>query len=186
MEAAILSGSIRPGRQSHRLACYLQAQMITKGWSVSLIDLKNHALPVFGSDLPDQARLHVEDITARLKAAHAVVFVTPEYLSNIPAALKNVLEYCGSTLTAKVAGIASASASKFGGLHASNSLQLTLLNLGAYLAPRRLLAPEIHLAFNEDGTPRQDELREQAGKFIETLSAYTRLIHNEMLPHEVK
>ena len=173
MEVSILLGSIREERKSHRLAYYLKDQMITKGVNVNLIDLKNYPLPIFGSVISDEEKKRAEEISAALKSAQAVVIVTPEYHSNIPAALKNVLEYCGLNLIGKVTGIASASASKFGGLHASNNLQIALLNMGAYPASKRLLVPEIHFAFNQDNEPVQNEMKEQVEKFITELLSYT-------------
>ncbi|WP_217603624.1 NADPH-dependent FMN reductase [Chitinophaga sp. GbtcB8] len=180
MEVSILLGSIREERKSHRLAYYLKDQMIAKGVSVNLIDLKNYSLPVFGSVISNEEKKRVEEISTFLKSAQAVVIVTPEYLSNIPAALKNALEYCGLNLISKVTGIASASASKFGGLHASSNMQITLLNLGAYPAPRRLLVPEIHFAFNQDNEPVQNEMKEQVERFISELLSYADLLENKV------
>lgn len=179
MEVSILLGSIREERKSHRLAYYLKDQLVAKGVTVNLIDLKNYPLPIFGSAISDEERKSVEEISARLKSAQAVVIVTPEYHSNIPAALKNIFEYCGLNLIGKVTGIASASASKFGGLHASNNLQIALLNLGAYPASRRLLVPEIHFAFNQDNEPVQNEMKEQVERFLSELLSYTDLHENK-------
>lgn len=172
MTVSILLGSIRQERQSHRLALYLKNQMMAKGEAVNLIDLKDYSLPLFGSPVSEKEVKKVEDISRLLKSSHAIIIVTPEYHSNIPAALKNVMEYSGINLIGKVVGIASASATRFGGVNASNILQITLLNLGAHLLSRRLLVPEIHLAFNQENEPVQDDIREQADKFLKELLFY--------------
>ena len=180
MEVSILMGSIRPERQSHRLAYYLKDQMLEKKVTVNLIDLRNYSLPLFGSAISEEQVKNVEEISRLLKNSHAVIIVTPEYHSNIPAALENILEYCGRNLIGKVTGIASASATKFGGLQASNNLQITLFNMGACPASGRLLVPEIHIAFNRDYEPVQNEIKEQAEKFLTEILSYTNLLQSRV------
>jgi NAD(P)H-dependent FMN reductase len=180
MKLSILLGSVRKERQSHRLAYFIKDQMMKKGVIVNLIDLKNYSLPIYGSSISDEETKSVETISGLLKSSQAVIIVTPEYHSNIPAALKNIMEYCGINLIGKVTGIASASATRFGGVNASNILHITLLNLGAYLPSRRLLVPEIHLAFNQNNEPVQNEIREQAEKFLDELLSYTNLLENKV------
>lgn len=185
MKVTILSGSIRQERKSHRLAYYLKNQMMKMGVAVNLIDLKNYSLPLFGSAISEEEGKRVEEISNTLKNSQAVIIVTPEYHSNISAALKNVLEYCGINLVGKVTGIASASATQFGGVNASNTLQITLLNLGAYPVSRRLLVPEIHLAFNQDNEPVRSEIKEQVEKFLDELLSYTNSLKNKVSPAHV-
>ncbi len=176
----ILLGSIRQERKSDRLAYYLKDQLIQRGATVNLVDMKNYSLPIYGSTISEGEEKNVKAISSMLKSSQAVIIVTPEYHSNIPAALENVLEYCGRDLIGKVIGIASASATKFGGLQASNNLQITLLNMGAYPASKRLLVPEIHFAFNLDNQPVQNEIKEQAEKFLDELSSYANLLINKV------
>lgn len=180
MKIAILLGSIRHDRQSHRLAFYLKNELTEKGLDVNFIDLQQFSLPVFGEQVSEEQGNTIEAITNLLKNSHKVVIVTPEYHSNISAALKNVIEYCGTALSGKVVAVASASASKFGGLHASDILQITLLNLGAQLSSKRLLVPEIHFAFNENFQPLQNEIKEQAEKFLNALTAHTKISHGTL------
>lgn len=180
MEVSILLGSIRRERQSHRLAYYIKDQLSGKGVTVNLIDLKNYSLPLFGSIISNEERKSVDEISTFLKGSQAVVIVTPEYHSNISAALENILEYCGRDLIGKVTGIASASATKLGGIHASNNLQIALLNLGAYTTSRRLLIPEIHFAFNQDNEPVQDETKYQVERFVSELLSYTSLLKDKI------
>lgn len=182
MEISILLGSIRKERQSHRLAYYLKNQLVAKGETVNLIDLKNYSLPLFGSAISEDEVKNIEEIRGLLKSPQAVIIVTPEYLSNISAALKNILEYCGITLVGKVIGIASASATQFGGMNASNILQIALLNINAYPVARRLLVPKIHLAFDQDNEPVQSEIKEQVEKFLNELLSYTNALENKVAP----
>ncbi|HVU56452.1 MAG TPA: NAD(P)H-dependent oxidoreductase [Puia sp.] len=167
MEVSILLGSIRIERQSHRLAYYLRDQVTERGATVNMIDPKDYPLPLFGSAVSEEGMRNLEEIKGMLKSSKVIIIVTPEYLSNISAALKNVLEYCAFDLVGKVIGIAAASATKFGGLHASNNLLIMMHNLGAHVAPRKLLVPEIHFAFDKDNRPAQHEIREQVEKFLE-------------------
>lgn len=180
MEISILLGSIRQERQSHRLAYYLKNQIMSRGENVNLIDFKNYSLPLYGSVISEEEVKKVEAIIGMLRSSQAIIIVTPEYHSNISAALKNVMEYCGIDFVGKVTGIASTSTSRFGGVHASNTLQITLLNIGRYLLPRRLLVPEIHHAFDQDNEPVRDEIREQIEKFLNELLSYTNFMKNKV------
>lgn len=183
MEIAIVLGSTRQGRQSHRLAYYLQAQLLKNGATVHLIDLKDYALPLFGIALSIEQQKSVEEISALMKRSQAVVIVTPEYHSNISAATGNALEHCGLNLVGKVTAIAAASATQFGGVHAANNLRITLLNLGTHLCSKRLLVPEIHTAFTQDNIPVKEEIKNQAAQFISELLLYAGLIKDTAL-HE--
>ena len=180
MEVSILLGSIRQERKSDRLAYYLKDQLIKRGVAINLIDLKDYTFPLYGSAISKEEEKSVEEIRRMLKNSQAVIMVTPEYHSNISAALKNALEYCGLNLIGKVVGIASASATRFGGVNASNTLQITLLNLGAYAASKRLLVPEIHLAFNQENEPVQNIIKEQAEKFLNELISYTNTLKGKV------
>ena len=180
MKVAIIIRKYKARKKKHRLAYYLKNQMMEKEVTVNLIDLKNYPLPVFGSAISEEQTKSVEEIGSTLKSSQAVIIVTPEYHSNISAALNNALEYCGMSLIGKVTGIASASATQFGGVQASNTLQITLLNLGAYPVSRRLLVPEIHLAFNQDNEPVRTEIKEQVEKFLNEMLSYANAIQNKV------
>lgn len=181
MEIVIVLGSIRQARQSHRLAYYLQTQLLKKGADVQLLDMKDFPLPLFGSEISGEQKNSVDEISVLLKRSQAVIIVTPEYHSNISAVAKNLLEYCGLNLIGKVTGIAAVSAAKFGGLHAANNLSIALLNLGAHLCPKRLLVPEIHTAFTQDNTPVNEEIEKQAAHFITELISYADLVKDKLL-----
>lgn len=162
MKIAIIIGSIRLGRQSHRVAHYLEQQLTDSRQETDLIDLAETPLPL----LEERVGLHPElpqtalDLSRRLYAADAVILVTPEYHGSFSGVLKNALDYFYAEFSRKAIGVAAVSAGKMGGINASNHLQHVILSMGAFPLPSKLLVPEIYGAFNE----RHDLVNEQTSK----------------------
>jgi azobenzene reductase len=169
MKVAILTGSVRPGRESHKAAYYLKNKLSERNVETDLIDIIDYPLPVMGhhndgnADIPELVR----DLSDRLHAADAIIFVTPEYHGSISGALKNTLDYFWSEFSKKPIGVAAASAGKFGGINASNQLQHVILSLGAYPVPRKLLVPEVQTAFDNSYTPQNDQLIRSTETFLD-------------------
>lgn len=61
------------------------------------IDRKLHVLPLFHSNVAETHRHHADAFIKSLDEADAILISTPEYLHNIPAALKNAFEWCYTT-----------------------------------------------------------------------------------------
>jgi azobenzene reductase len=95
MKIAILIGSIRQGRQSQKIAHYLQRQLQAKGLHIDLIDLAENQLPMLEERVGRHPQLpqEVHDLSTRLHAADAVIMVTPEYHGSFSGVLKNALDY---------------------------------------------------------------------------------------------
>lgn len=91
MTIAIISASVRTGRNSHRVALYFQ-NYITEHIiaTVKILDLNDYKFPIFDERLrflknpPTQVLEFAEEI----KNADAIIIVTPEYNGGYPASLK--------------------------------------------------------------------------------------------------
>ena len=170
MKTAILSGSVRNGRHSHKIAYYLERQLEDRGIKADLIDLRENPLPVFGEPTGqnDQLPGHVRDLGRRLDQADAILLVTPEYHGSFSGALKNALDYFWSEFSKKPIGVATASAGRMGGINASTQLQHVILSLGAYALPAKLIVPEISNAFyDESYEPRNERIIKSTNKFLD-------------------
>jgi NAD(P)H-dependent FMN reductase len=169
MKIAILNGSIRPERQSIKLAAYLENQLVERGIEVELIDLAVHPLPMYGA--PDtSSELYADSvflIGERFKAADAMIFVTPEYHGTYSGVMKNALDYYWAEFNKKPIAVATASAGKMGGINASTQLQHLILSLGSYALPLKLLVPEVQNAFNEGNNPVDQETQRQTKRFLD-------------------
>jgi NAD(P)H-dependent FMN reductase len=94
----IVVGSIREGRIGLPIAEWVRAEAEKTGrFEVDFVDLKELALPFM--DEPNHPRLqkythqHTKDWSARVDAADAYIFVTPEYNWSFSPALKNAIDY---------------------------------------------------------------------------------------------
>lgn len=168
MKIAILLGSVRLGRQSHKAAWYLQKEIGKQGIETDLIDLAEDPLPIFRERInnnPEPPEKAIE-IGRRLSKADAILMVTPEYHGSITGALKNAIDYYRDEFRKKPIGVVTTSTGAFGGINASTQLQHIILSVGGYPVPLKLLVPRIHQAFNDSFEPQNDAIIKSAGRFL--------------------
>ncbi|MBS0032177.1 NADPH-dependent FMN reductase [Chitinophaga sp. 22321] len=169
MKIAILIGSIRQGRQSQKIAHYLQDRLQADDLDIDLIDLAETPLPMLEERVGKHPQLPqvVQELSNRLHSADAVIMVTPEYHGSFSGVLKNALDYFYSEFSRKVIGIVTVSAGKFGGINAATQLQQVILSLGAFALPTKLLVPEVYGAFNATHELTNEHTLRSAQKFID-------------------
>lgn len=96
MKIAIISSSVRIGRQSHKVAVELQRKLMQKediDIHANLIDLADYQIPHMESVLakhPDPPQDLVK-IGEQLQEADAIIFVSPEYNGGYSSALNNLV-----------------------------------------------------------------------------------------------
>lgn len=109
---AIVTGSIRPGRQSLNVATWVKsiADQRTDA-EFEIVDIAEFELPVWDEAVPPAwgpgAKAHSKAWSARMDEFDGFVFVVSEYNHSITGALKNALDYLGPELTNKAAGFVS-------------------------------------------------------------------------------
>jgi NAD(P)H-dependent FMN reductase len=108
----IIVGSVRPGRVGLAIAEWVRAEAEKTGrFEIDFVDLVELALPFM--DEPKHPRLrqytkqHTLDWSARVDAAEAFIFVTPEYNYSFSPALKNALDFLGNEWWRKPLGFVS-------------------------------------------------------------------------------
>jgi chromate reductase len=100
--------------------------------------------PLFNSDLEADLPEPVRDFKARIKAADAILIVTPEYNYSIPGYLKNALDWASrpfpdNSFNDKPAAIISGS----NGMLAGSRAQYALRQVGVFLNLHFLNKPEV-------------------------------------------
>lgn len=141
----IVVGSVRPVRVGPVVAEWVRAEaQKAGGWEIDYVDLAELALPFM--DEPNHPALrkytkqHTLDWSARVDAADAVVFVSPEYNHSFSPALKNALDFLAQEWWRKPYGVVS-----YGGISAGTrgitALEPVLVQLGMLRASAEVELP---------------------------------------------
>ncbi len=166
---AVILGSLRNNSNSERIARAIAAEA-PKHIAFDIVPIGD--LPFYNQDLetasPPAAWTAFRN---RVKAADAVLFVTPEYNRSVPAVLKNAIDvgsrpYGGSAYAGKPAAVVSSSVGPISGFGANHHLRQSL----AFLDMPTLQQPEMYLGsvgdwFDEDGSVKSEQTRAFLGQF---------------------
>lgn len=153
---AIISSSVRTGRNSHRVALFFKKFIETKNLAtVEILDLNEYQFPVFSERLRNQPDplAQVLDFAKKITNADGVLIVTPEYNGGYPAALKNVVDLLYSEWRRKPIAISTVSDGSFGGMQVITSLQYSLWKIRAWTVPALFPVPKAQEAFDAEGNP---------------------------------
>ena len=177
---AIISGSVRLGRQSHHVAMYLEKFILESGLaSAELIDLKEYNFPVLEERLsrtPDPTPA-MKDFSGRIAKADAVIMVFPEYNAGYPASVKNAIDLLYDEWYHKPIGLASVSSGSFAGLSALSLLQTIFLRIKAIPISSTFPVPNVQNSFDEQGNALDKALSDKrAGAFLKELLWYAEAV----------
>ena len=86
------AGSLRKGSYNRSLLRAAQ-ELVPRDATLEVFDLGG--IPIFNQDLEDQPAETVKEFKAKIRAADAILIVTPEYNYSIPGVLKNAID-CAS------------------------------------------------------------------------------------------
>lgn len=151
---AIISASVRTGRNSHRVALYFKKFIEENNLGTSeILDLNSYNFPVFNERLKYQPSPSQEvlDFANKIKSADGVIITTPEYNGGYPASLKNVVDLLYDEWRRKPIAISTASDGVFGGTQVITSLQFSLWKIRAWTVPAMFPVPKVQSTFDEAG-----------------------------------
>ena len=153
----IFYGSYRSDRQGIRLADFLVRSFRARGADAELIDAKAIGLPMLDrmyKEYPTGAAPEpLERLAGKIRAADAFVFVTGEYNWGQQPGLKNLTDHFLEEWFWPPAAIASYSAGRRAGAHASVAWHGTLSEMGMVVISSTLTVGGIGHAFDEAGEP---------------------------------
>lgn len=153
---AIISASVRAGRNSHRVALYFKKFIEENKLGTSeILDLNSYNFPVFSERLKYQPSPAAEvlDFANKIKSADGVIIVTPEYNGGYPASLKNVVDLLYDEWRRKPIAISTVSDGVFGGTQVITSLQFSLWKIRAWTVSAMFPVPKVQSSFDEGGNP---------------------------------
>jgi chromate reductase, NAD(P)H dehydrogenase (quinone) len=157
-----IGGSLRKGSYNKLLARAAADAARRAGAEVTVVDLKELALPVYDGD--DEEASGLPAGAKRLKKlmveADGFLISTPEYNSSVPGGLKNAIDWASRAegeekellaFRGKSAALFSASPGALGGIRSLAVLRTILSNIGVLVIPQQLALPKAHEAFDEAG-----------------------------------
>jgi chromate reductase len=176
MNVCVLVGSLRKASFSRMLANAL-ISLAPSSLQLDIVEIGQ--LPFYNQDLetnPPPAPWAT--FRQRVKAADAVLFVTPEYNRSVPAVLKNALDvgsrpYGSSVWDRKPGAIVSSSPGAIGGFGANHHLRqsLVFLNVPTMQQPEAYLS-HVDKLFDEQGKVASDGTRKFLQDFMQAFAKW--------------
>ena len=172
---ALLVGSLRKDSINRKLANALR-EMAPQPLALNPVEIGE--LPLFNPDF--EATPHKEWVAFRdrIRAADAVLFVTPEYNRSVPGCLKNAIDvgsrpYGQSVWSGKPGAVISAVPGAIGGFGANHHLRqsMVFLNMPMMQQPEAYIGGADKL-FDAAGKLTVDSTREFLGKFLQAFAAW--------------
>ncbi|HLN33486.1 MAG TPA: NAD(P)H-dependent oxidoreductase [Gemmataceae bacterium] len=158
-----LGGSTRKDSYNKKLVQIAAKGARLAGTEVTLIELRDLALPLFDQDLeaaqgPPPGAIKLK----RLMIEHdGFLISSPEYNSSVTGVLKNAIDWASRpapnepplvAFKGKVATLMSASPGALGGLRGLVHLRAILGNIGVLVLPDQVAVAKAFETFNEDGS----------------------------------
>ena len=175
------AGSLRAGSFNKKLAALAAGAARVAGAEVTVVDLRELALPLFDQDLEDAGGLPegAKKFKALLRASDGFLIASPEYNSSITAALKNALDWASraesddepplAAYRGKVAALFAASPGALGGLRGLVTLRSILGNIGVLVLPDQVAISTAHEAFDDAGQLKDARKAKQVAALAQSL-----------------
>ena len=176
----IAVGSLRRESFNRRLAEALTQHPAAKGNTFAFLEIGT--LPLYNQDDDANPVEAVKNLKQQVRAADAVIFVTPEYNRSVPGVLKNAIDhasrpYGDGAWAGKPAAVIGTSPGAIGTATAQQHLRNILVAVGMPTLP----LPEACIQWKDDliGPDGQiaGKTAEFVGKWLESFLAFARL-HN--------
>ena len=172
---AILVGSLRKASFSRKMAL-AAARLAPSSLKLEIVEIGGLAL--YDEDAEAEAPAGWTAFRAKMKAAQAVLFVTPEYNRSVPGVLKNAIDvgsrpYGASVFNGKPGAVISVSPGVIGGFGANHHLRqsLVFLNVPVMQQPEAYIGGAASL-FDDAGDIVNPGTRDFIGKFMAAFAAW--------------
>lgn len=173
------AGSLRKGSYN-RAALRAAKELAPANVTIEIFELDG--IPPFNQDEEEHPAERVVKFKERIRAADAILMVTPEYNYSVPGVLKNAIDYASrpygdSAWAGKPVAVMGASIGGFGSARAQYHLRQSFIYLNMY----PLNQPEVMISnaarkFDEHGNLTDEPTRDLIRKFLDALVEWT-LLH---------
>ncbi len=172
---AVLVGSLRKDSFNRKIAHAL-AKLAPPSLKLSIVELSD--LSMYNQDLDATPPASWTAFRASIKAADAVLFVTPEYNRSVPAVLKNAIDigsrpYGQSVWSGKPGAVVTSSMGGIGGFGANHHLRqsLVFLNVPVMQQPEAYIGGA-HELFDANGEVVKETTSDFLKAFAQAFAAW--------------
>lgn len=177
-----ISGSLR--KDSYNTATLRAAQALApEGATIETFDIAG--IPIFNQDEETNPSQRVVDFKKAIRAAGAILIVTPEYNYSIPGPLKNAIDqasrpYGDSAWNGKPVALMSASVGTFGGGRAQYHLRqsFVFLNMIAVIQPEVMISAA-QTRFDAKGNLTDEMSKTHIKQLLQNLVTLTKTLKGE-------
>ena len=172
---AVIVGSLRKGSFNRQVAHAL-AELAPAGMKLEIVEIGQ--LPLYNQDSDGNPPAVFTEFRNRIRAADALLFVTPEYNRSVPGVLKNALDvgsrpYGHNAWDGKPGAVVSASIGAIAGFGANHHLRQSLVFLNVPAMPQ----PEAYIGdagklFDSNGKLVDDGTRKFLQGFMQAYGTW--------------
>ena len=174
-----IAGSLR--KASYNKSALRAAQgLCPQGATLETFGLEG--IPLFNQDEERNPPKQVIDLKAKIRAADAILLVTPEYNYSIPGVLKNAIDwasrpYGDSAWNGKPVAVMGASVGAFGTVRAQYHLRqcFVFLNMDAVIQPEVAIG-NASQAFDEQGNLVDETSKKLISQLLQNLAQKARIL----------
>jgi chromate reductase, NAD(P)H dehydrogenase (quinone) len=176
-----LAGSTRSGSFNKKLIALAADAARAEGADVTVVDLRDLALPLFDEDLEAASGLPAgaKKFKTLLRESDGFIIASPEYNSSITPVLKNAVDWASraesegepplAAYRGKVAALCSASPGALGGIRGLVTLRSILGNIGVVVLPDQVCISAAHEAFDDSGKLKDERKTKQITALAKSL-----------------
>ena len=168
MKIEIISGSPRANSITNRIALFIKSYLEQNtDHSAGIIDAREFDLPALQEvwTSVEKTPVKYKPLAVRIFEAEAFILVSPEFNGSYAPAMKNILDHFPKQHR-KPFGIVTGSPGGFGGIRATQQMQLLVAALFGILAPNMLVTPMADKKFDEAGNLLDPAFRKTVDHFM--------------------
>ena len=178
MNILVISGGPRKhGRTA------IAGRFIERTYGFHTLDLSVMEVPMYTGEEEQANDPVVKSLRQSVLEADGVLLISPEYHSAMSGALKNTLDFLGSTqFLHKPVGLIAIAGGGKGGINCLNNMRTVMRGVYANAIPRQLVLDPSTFDYDRDGLIK--EAAEQVDGLVKELQMYTR-IGKEIKEHQM-
>jgi chromate reductase len=153
------------------------AELVPESARLEVFDLEG--IPPFNQDLENNMPENVRGFKAKIRAADALLIVTPEHNYSVPGVLKNAIDwasrpYDDNSFEGKPVAIMSASPGMLGGVRAQHHLRQVLVSLNMHAINRpEVIVASVDEKIDEKGNLTDEKTRKKIRQLLQKLVDWT-------------